>query len=118
MFAEQNGTTLVPLTMSSAVIELDQYHPDWQLAQLTAESATEPRTFITHVAFDAPFANVPLVHVGISGFDIDNRDTARLNVRTGAVSATGFDLEVRTWLNTRVYSVEINWIALGHQASL
>ena len=118
MFGEQNGGTLVPLTMSSALVELDQYSPDWQLAQVPEAEAEEPRVFTTQVNFDVPFANVPMVHVGISGFDIDNRDTARLSVRTGAISATGFELVVLTWMNTRVYKVEVSWLALGHQAAV
>jgi hypothetical protein len=66
MFGEQTGTSLVPLTMSSAVVELGQHNPDWQLAQLAEEGTTEPRVFKTHVTFDAPFANVPMVHAGIT----------------------------------------------------
>jgi hypothetical protein len=117
MFNEQYGATLVPLTMSSAVIEIDQYSPGWRLARLPGEDAAEQRIFKTHVPFAVPFANVPMVHIGLTGFDIDNRDTARLSVRAGEISATGFDLLVLTWLNTRVYKVEISWIALGHQAT-
>lgn len=118
MFGEQSGTTLVPLTMSSAVVVLDQNLPDWPLAQPGEDCATEPRSYTTHVAFETPFANIPMVHVGIAGFDIDNRDTARLSVRTGAITATGFDLVVQTWMATRVYQVEVSWLALGHQAGM
>jgi hypothetical protein len=70
------------------------------------------------VPFNAPFANLPMVHVGLTGFDIDNSDTVRLSVRTGEITASGFDLLVLTWLNTRVYKVQVSWIALGHQATL
>ena len=116
MHQEYEATTIVPLTMRSAVIELDQSSPEWSLAQTGDDDTTPPRLFRTHIAFDAPFANVPMVHVGLSGFDIDNRDTARLSVRAEGISATGFDLVVATWRGTRVYRVEISWIALGHQA--
>jgi hypothetical protein len=52
--------------------------------------------------------------VGITGFDIDHRDNARLNVGIVAIDERGFQLELRTWWNTRLWSVELNWIALGH----
>ena len=104
--------------MSSAVIEIDQYSSGWQLAQTPREDATEPRVFKTHAPFAVPFANIPMVHVGLSGFDIDNCDTARISVRAGAISATGFDLLVMTWRNTRVYKVEISWIAPGQQITV
>jgi hypothetical protein len=116
MWGEQNGATLVPLTMSSAVVEFDQYSAGWQLAQPPEEDTNEPRVFTTHITFDEPFANVPMVHIGIAGFDIDNCDTARLSARAGPISPTGFDLTVLTWRTTRVYKAEISWIALGQQA--
>lgn len=118
MFGAYDGTTLVPLTMSSAIVALDQSNPGWELAATAPTSATGSRTFRTHVAFDVPFGNVPMVHVGLSGFDIDNADTARLSVHAEAISDSGFDLVVDTWRGTRVYKVEVSWLALGHQALL
>lgn len=115
MFADTAASTLVPLTMSSAVIELDQYSPNWTLAEPVADGAEEPRMFITRVPFEAPFANTPLVQVSLMGFDIDHRDSARLRLRAESVSPTGFDLLVETWRATRVYKIEVGWFALGHQ---
>jgi len=116
MYEEYAGSSIVPLTISSAVVELDQFTHGWPLAEPGEPDREEVRAFRTHVVFNAPFANVPMVHVGLSGFDIDNDDTIRLSVRADAVSASGFDLVVETWLGTRVYKVEVSWIALGHQA--
>ncbi len=117
MFAQQDITTLVPLTMSSALAVFDQFAPDWRLAEPGEDDGDSPREYRSYVAFATPFANIPMVHAGISGFDIDNRDTARLRVRAEAISAEGFELCISTWRQTRVYQVEISWIALGHQAT-
>ena len=59
-----------------------------------------------------------MVHVGLSGFDIDNRDTARLTVRARNIGPAGFDLVLATWMGTRVYRADIRWIAPGHQPSV
>ncbi|MEJ2552785.1 MAG: H-type lectin domain-containing protein [Gammaproteobacteria bacterium] len=67
---------------------------------------------------DVPLANVAIVHVGLSGFDMDNRDWTPMSVRMGAISATGFELLVVTWLNTLVYEVEVAPLAVGHQPRL
>ena len=115
MFIGQHGNSMVPLTMCAAVIELDQHSPSWQLAQPPEADVATQRLFTTHVPFEVPFANVPIVHVGISGFDIDNCDAARLSVRAAEISATGFELHVLTWRATRVYKVAVSWLALGHQ---
>jgi len=118
MYSEYDSTTIVPLTMRSAVVELDQSTPDWQLARPGERRAAQAREFRTYVTFELPFANVPMVHVGLSGFDIDNRDSARLTVRAENIGPAGFDLVLATWMGTRVYRADISWIALGHQASV
>jgi H-type lectin domain len=115
MFLELNNALLVPLTVCAARMEIDQHHPGWELALPPSDETAETRTFTTHVVFTSPFANNPIVHVGLCGFDIDNRDSARLSVRAEGISPTGFDLHIITWLNSRVYKAEVSWIALGHQ---
>lgn len=117
MYPDYDGTTFVPLTMRSAVIELDQSIPNWQLAQPGDGDAAQAREFRTYISFELAFANVPMVHVGLSGFDIDNRDTARLTVRAENIGQAGFDLVLSTWMGTRVYRADVGWIALGHQAT-
>jgi hypothetical protein len=116
MLAEQSHIELTPLTMCSAIVECDQYSPGWTLAQVAADGLAT-RAYFIHVDYDVPFANIPMVQVGISGFDIDNRDTARLSARAMNITAFGFDLQLSTWRATRVYRVEISWIALGHQTA-
>jgi hypothetical protein len=71
------------------------------------------RSFRARVDFVNPFAAPPLVHVGLSGFDIDNGDTARLRVHAEAISATGFELVLTTWRRTLVYGAETSWLAIG-----
>lgn len=107
-------TGLIPLKMCSAVVTLDQYLPGWNLADI--EKTTEPqlRSFVYGVSFNYPFTNMPLVHTGITGFDIGNNDTARISVRTEDISNDGFKIVVETWMHTRVYKVEVNWIAIGN----
>ena len=72
------------------------------------------RTYGARVAFDRAFNVPPVVQIGITGFDIDNKDNARLNVGITNVDVTGFDVELRTWLHTRIWSVDLNWFAIGH----
>jgi hypothetical protein len=114
MYGETNNTGLIPLKMCSAVVALDQFYPGWTLADVENSETPEPRRFEHYIWFDAPFANVPLVHTGIAGFDIDNADTGRLSVRAEEISNTGFKLVVMTWLHLFVYGIEVSWLALGN----
>jgi hypothetical protein len=114
MFAESRDASLIPLKTSSAILSLDQFVEGWSLSRFEGEAEPAPKRFEYWVGFDSPFANVPLVHVGVAGFDIDNRDTARLKVRAERITANGFMLVIETWRHTRVYGVDVSWLALGH----
>ena len=111
MFDTVSSPNLLPIKMCAAVVTLDQYAPDWTLAENSHE--LESREFVTHILFDAPFSNTPIVHIGLSGFDIDQRDSARISVQATAITSTGFDMRIKSWQNTRVYKVEASWIAMG-----
>jgi len=108
------NTGLVPLKMCSAVVTLDQYLEGWNLADVEPYPTPEARSYSYYVSFDNPFSYVPLVHVGISGFDIDNRDSSRLSVRAEEISTDGFKIIIQTWMHTQVYKVEVSWLALGN----
>ncbi len=106
---------LIPLKMSAHTLYLDQFDADWTLANFEGGADPAPKRFERWVAFEAPFSNVPLVHVGIVGFDIDNRDTARIKLRAERITANGFMLVIETWRHTRVYGIEVSWLARGHE---
>jgi hypothetical protein len=65
------------------------------------------------VGFARPFRGLPLVHLGISGLDVDNRDAARLTVGATDVTSEGFTIVLSTWFNTRIWRVDVNWLAIG-----
>jgi hypothetical protein len=65
------------------------------------------------VHFDHPFAAVPVVHLGLAGFDISERDCSRLRVRAVDITPEGFSVQAQTWLGTEVWSIDVSWLALG-----
>jgi H-type lectin domain len=90
---------------------LSAYHEDWFLdKQTTCEGK---RFFQSKVAFNSPFRDVPLVHVGITGFDISNHDSARLTAHVTNISRDGFDIVLSTWLATRLWRTDVTWLAIG-----
>lgn len=103
-------SNLVPFTMLSAVTVLDSSLEGWQLLEGPAEG---PRTQRYQVEFERPFTNAPLVHVGITGLDVSKDDNVRLRVRATDISARGFVIEAETWLNTRIWAVDVTWLAIG-----
>jgi hypothetical protein len=104
---------VLPLSFAAGAARFDESQPGWTLLD-PGRDGGEFRTFAGQVLFERVFKAPPLVHVGITGFDIDHRDNARLHVGISSIDEQGFRLELRTWWNTRLWSVELNWLAIGH----
>ena len=85
----------------------------WNLAEPSAAWSDEARIFRFSVHFATHFEAAPVVHLGLTGFDIDQRDSDRLRLRAADITPAGFVAEISTWRDTRVYSVEFAWLAIG-----
>lgn len=102
----------VPWKVLSSQASFSVLSEGWNLAE-TDSDENRVRCFTVQVSFDAAFLSVPVIQLGITGFDIDQRDSARLTVKAGAITEHGFEAILSTWANTRVYAVDFNWFAIG-----
>ena len=102
---------LVPVSMLSSVAVLDHTLEGWTLLDVPD---SRPRTCRTKVQFDQPFSTPPLVHLGIVGLDVSNRDNLRVRVRAVEVTNTEFCIEAETWFNTEIWMVSVSWLAIGN----
>ena len=100
-----------PMNFLAGIEALGSHIEGWKLDAEPPHDAD--RFHRTWVPFVRPFRGLPLVHLGISGFDIDDRDAARVTVSAADVSSEGFTIVLRTWFNTRIWRVDVNWLALG-----
>ncbi len=103
-----------PWSVLSSSVSLGQLTPGWSISQAPDELAPdEYRTFRWWVGFAAPFSSAPVVQLGITGFDVDQRDSPRLTVKAENITGSGFEAVLCTWAGTRVYSVDLSWLAIG-----
>ncbi|MFD2441720.1 hypothetical protein F8A10_12860 [Paracoccus kondratievae] len=72
-----------------------------------------PRVEAQQVQFDEPFIEPPVVHVSLTMWDIDCGANQRADIRAANVTETGFELQFRTWGDTRVARVRASWMAIG-----
>ncbi|MCP5534046.1 MAG: H-type lectin domain-containing protein [Akkermansiaceae bacterium] len=103
---------LTPWNILSASVSAGLANKDWSLDTPPDDPET-PRSYQIDVAFAASFAAPPVVHLGLCGFDSDQRDSTRISIRTTDITCGGFRIEVSTWSVTRLYGVEISWLAIG-----
>jgi len=107
MYSAHIPWNLLPATHGAGVLT-----PGWNLAD-PVTLPEESRFFGVDVAFVSPFASLPVVHLGLTGFDIDQHESARLTVKVGQITESGFQAVISTWSTTRVYAVEFSWLAIG-----
>jgi hypothetical protein len=103
-------SNVAPLSLLSAIVVLGSSLEGWSLLEPTDG---ERRSFRQAVAFEREFSGPPVVQVGVVGIDASKDDNLRFSVRAEDISAYGFTLSVETWLNTKIWSVEISWLAIG-----
>ena len=72
-----------------------------------------PREHRHAVRFRGGFENAPVVHIGLSMWDIDQKHNGRMDISTDAVTAEGFVIVFRTWGDSRVARVRADWMAIG-----
>lgn len=65
------------------------------------------------VAFDSLFSSIPVVHLGLTGFDIDRRESARITLKAENITPSGFQAIISTWNASRIFAVEFHWMAIG-----
>ncbi len=100
-----------PLCFLSGTEALGNAHDGWPLDEAAQDD--QDRVFRAKVVFARPFRAVPIVHIGIVGFDISNHDAARLTASVEGVTVSGFDIQLSTWLNSKIWRVDVSWLAIG-----
>ena len=69
-----------------------------------------------HIKFSEDFRSVPNVQLSLSLWDVDAATVMRADLSSESVTKSGFDMVFRTWGDTRVARVRINWLAIGEMA--
>ena len=103
-------SNVAPLSLLSSVVVLDSTLDNWSLLE---PAGGVRRNCRQAVLFERQFASAPLVHVGVVGIDASKDDNLRLSVRAESITPHGFTLSVETWLNTKIWTVEVSWLAIG-----
>jgi hypothetical protein len=103
-------STIAPLNLLSATLVMDASFEGWSLLEPTGDDL---RVFRYEVAFSRPFGVAPIVQVGIVGLDVSKDDNLRVRVRALDITSLGFTIQAETWLHTKIWSVEVSWLAIG-----
>lgn len=72
-----------------------------------------PRMHRQKVRFPEAFRAVPVVHVSVSMWDMDQNFNQRADISAEKITAAGFEIVFRTWGDTRVARIRCDWLAIG-----
>ncbi|GFE65278.1 H-type lectin domain-containing protein [Litoreibacter roseus] len=76
-------------------------------------AGTGPREHREAVTFDPPFHDAPSVQVSMSMWDTDSQTNHRMDISAENITSAGFDLIFKTWGDSRVARVRVDWLAIG-----
>lgn len=76
-------------------------------------TGTGPRHIRSFVHFREPFLTAPVVHLGLSMWDMSNKANSRADVQASEIKAEGFAITFRTWGDSKVARVRVGWMAIG-----
>jgi H-type lectin domain len=76
-------------------------------------TGTGPREVRVTQLFPEPFLSPPAVMLGVSMWDIDHKANSRLDILAEAVTPQGFDIVCRTWADSRIARIRVDWTAIG-----
>ena len=105
-------STALPWKVLSSQTGVGVLTEGWTLDTMNA-ATDEVRRFVTGIVFATPFDSIPVVQLGLTGFDLDQRDSARITLKAENITSTGFQAVIYTWAGTRVFAGECNWLAIG-----
>jgi hypothetical protein len=101
---------VAPLNLLSSIVVLDGSIENFPMLD---PSIGEKRGFRQPVLFDRAFSHPPIVQLSLVGIDASKDDNLRLRLRAEDITAQGFTLLAETWLNTKLWSIEVSWLAIG-----
>ena len=71
------------------------------------------RTMTIDIDFETPFKEKPQIFLSVTQIDSDKGSNLRYNVEAISISRDGFTLKVRTWSDSKIFSISGYWVAVN-----
>lgn len=65
------------------------------------------------IMFSERFDDAPNVHVSIGMWDTSHGHNSRIEINTENITPSQFDVLFRTWEDTKVARLRVDWLAIG-----
>ncbi len=102
------GTSLI---YSQTQIASGSFSASTGSSDYTLDTNTGERTVLVEVNFKKSFDKKPQVVLSVTHCDIDNKANTRYDVEATSISRDGFVVKIKTWSDSKIYSIQGNWLA-------
>jgi hypothetical protein len=97
--------------LASAQTQSGQWTTKAGDAGYNLDTNTGERAMTIEVNFKTPYEVKPKVMLSVTQIDADKGSNNRYNVEVISVSRDGFTVKIRTWADSKVYSISGFWLA-------
>jgi hypothetical protein len=105
-------SSTVPWQVLSSNVGVGVLTEGWNL-DVTESRGEGSRSFTVDIAFATSFSSIPVVQLGLTGFDMDQRESSRITLKAENITESGFQAVLSTWASSSIFAVEFNWLAIG-----
>jgi hypothetical protein len=99
------------ITFSQTVVQSGVWTVNPSIAGYNMDKNSGERIVTVDIQFPKPFETKPTVVLSVTQVDIDKNFNSRYNVEAISVSRDGFTLKVRTWSDSKVFSLSGYWLS-------
>ena len=103
--------TLISFSAEAQITQSSSWSVNQSLAGYSLDKGNGERTMLLDVKFEKPFTKKPEVFLSVSQIDLDKAANTRYNAEAVSISREGFTIKVRTWADSKIFSISGYWIA-------
>jgi hypothetical protein len=96
----------------SQLLETGKFSFDYTLSGYNLDKFSGERIFTYDVKFKKKLTSVPEIIFAVNSVDASNDDNLRYRIEASLITDEGFLLKIKTWGNSKLYSIAGNWLAV------
>ncbi len=103
--------SLLSISSSAQNMQSSSWSANQSLASYSLDKNMGERTVTVEIKFEKPFTKKPHIFLSVTQIDSDKESNVRYNVEPISVSRDGFTIKVRTWADSKLFSISGYWTA-------
>ncbi|HCY76636.1 MAG TPA: hypothetical protein DHV28_12020 [Ignavibacteriales bacterium] len=103
--------TVIYFPLSAQPVQSGSWSVNQSIAGYSLDNNNGERVMTVEVEFETPFAKKPQIILSVTQIDADKEFNTRYNVEAISISRDKFTIRVRTWADSKMFSISGYWLA-------